>query len=272
MRRALPPLLVALLPVLALAGCLSAPPPPAGDLLPVDPATALHLLGEFQAASTSARTLRGVAQLRVTGSGGTRSGTQVLLVQAPDRLRTELLGPFGTPVLSLVIDTGELQALLPLDGAYYSGPASIENLAPLLRLPLQAEELIGLLLHRFALVSGEIRVFQTGAGGWQVHGGADGLREVLSFDASRHLTGIRRLADGRLLLAVEYAQFGKGDGFPRLVTVEVPGEASARLEFSEVELDAPLDDARFRITPPPNVRRFRLDEGVAVPVTAGGEG
>lgn len=263
--------LAGLLSALMLAGCFPAPIPPPAGLMPVDTATAQYLVGEFQAHTASHRSLRGLAQVRVAGSGGTRSGTQVLLLDRPGRLRTELLGPFGTQVMLLATDGREFQALLPLDGTFYNGPASAENLATLLRLPLTPDELVDLLLCQVNFPAGPATVFRVTSGGWQIHLQRDGYDEVLAFDTSHRLIGVRRLAGERLQLEVGYGNFAKADGFPRLVTVEIPGQASARLELGDLELDVDIDSSRFSLSPLPNSRRFLLREGVAYPVTIGDE-
>src|SRR5512139_3162283 len=78
----------------ALGGCASLPPrQPSAEAVSVEFGRAL--LHEWLAASTRHTALQGVAKLRVQSAQRSISGTQVLLVEKPDRLRAETLSPFG---------------------------------------------------------------------------------------------------------------------------------------------------------------------------------
>ena len=93
-------------------GCATLPPrqPSATAVSEEFGSTLLH---EWLTASGRHAALQGVAKLRVQTPQRTLSGTQVLLVEKPDRLRAETLSPFGTPVLVLTADGSDLAVLLP---------------------------------------------------------------------------------------------------------------------------------------------------------------
>ena len=96
---------VAALAALALAGCSPRrfePPSPATS---IDLPAGSDLLGSLRARRDSIRGLRALARLTYTVEGDSRRARQILVAERPDRLRLEVLSPFGTvfvPLLSYV--------------------------------------------------------------------------------------------------------------------------------------------------------------------------
>jgi hypothetical protein len=72
-------------------------------------------------------------------------GSHVILGQYPNRIRAELVGPFGRPVLTLVCDGTFLTALDMNKNKAYTGLASRRNLARFLGIRLSAAEIYALL-------------------------------------------------------------------------------------------------------------------------------
>jgi hypothetical protein len=250
-----------ILPVL-FAACAPRPtvvPPP--TLPAVSPG---DLLERVKTCGAAIDTVRGLAKVRLTTADRSLSLSQVLLAAYPDRLRTESLSPFGSPLLILASDGHELDVLLPGEGRFLHGPASAENLHRFTRLPLRLTDLVGLLLYRPPLFP------------WQeIHGGSDGAdryrlfldgpesrRQVFTFDAALRLTGAAYYSGSELLLEVGYGNFQTPDPvYPRQADLHLPAYGvTASIRFSDVTPNADIPAERFRLQPPAGVKVEKMGE------------
>lgn len=71
-----------------------------------------------------------------------------VMLRAPADLRLESIPLLGPPDFFLSLEAGELRVFLPEKGDYHIGPATRQNIARLLRLPLSAAEVVALLMGR----------------------------------------------------------------------------------------------------------------------------
>ena len=143
-RRILPLLLAGWLLLLALSGCATLPRELSAT--PAGQEVGHSLLDDWLTRRGQYSTVQGVAKVRVQTAERTVTGTQVILAEAPDRLRAETLSPFGTPLLLLAADGTELGVLLPGDNLFYQGRATPENIGRFTRLPFRLADLVGILL------------------------------------------------------------------------------------------------------------------------------
>lgn len=238
-----------LLPLLLLmAACAPArpvlPPPP--------PASGEALLRQLETFAGAFHSLRGVAKVRVESDGRSLSGTQVLLAQKPDLLRAETLSPFGNPVLTVAAGAGRLNVLVPGEGRFLAGEASYQNMQRFTRLPLQLADLVGLLLYQVPIIPPGAPQISAEEDGRQrlILAAEEGVRQEALFDRELRLVETAYFQGEELVLKVGYGEFGE-DGFPRFISLETPAEKTeARVTFSEVEVNVPLPEERFRLTPP----------------------
>jgi len=248
-----------LFPLLLLAACAPRPtavPPPPPTALPAVPAG--KLVERVEKSGRDIQTLRGLAHARITTADKTVNVTQVLLAAAPDRLRTETLSPFGSPLMILATDGTDLSVFLPGEGRFLSGPASADNLRRFTRLPLRAADLVGLLLYRPPLFPWQqARAETVDATGYRlVLDGPGQRRQDFTFDAARRPTGAAYYDGDRLLLRVRYADLTETPVvFPARAELDMPEyHIQASLEFdADLALNDKLDDARFRLQPPKGV-------------------
>lgn len=142
-----------LLLLLALAsGCATALP----ARQPIDgPALrALGLLDERWQAFTD---LRALADVVVRRGDERQHLTGVLLVKGPGSVRFEALSPFGQPYFLVVVHAGGLTAYDAAKHEALVGPATAETIARVLGLPLDADNLVAVLVGR-AVPPKELRV------------------------------------------------------------------------------------------------------------------
>jgi hypothetical protein len=135
---ALRPLLVGF--ALLLAGC--AGPPPARF------PEARSALEQLRRTTECSRALTGEADVTFRGDGRRLRGRALYLAAAPDRLRVDVLSPFGATLSTLTSD-GERFALYDLENrAFVYGAASACNVARFARVPVPPHVLVELLRGR----------------------------------------------------------------------------------------------------------------------------
>ena len=162
------------------AGCVRPLPPE--TVLPLPLKSASELRNQLDIVSRRYQSLQSSARITVVTDKENFVASQVLFVQRPAQLRSEiLLGPFATPVMSLSVDQGTLSVYQPLKGVFSAGRASVANIARFTRMPLRVEDLVGMILvapPRFPFEQSS--VLQLPAGDRQI--GRASCRERVSID------------------------------------------------------------------------------------------
>lgn len=253
--------------VVLVAGCTSrsAPRPlPAGTdqavALPA-PAQILDALAQRRAA---VRGVRAMARLSYTSPEESRRAKQLVIAERPDRLRFEILSPFGA-VFVLAAADGVLAAWARNESTVYRGSASAENLQRYAQVDLPVTTAVDLLLGTPPLHADLDSVVSADDGAvelWQDTG-----RSVQVLWLTPGLEPLRyeqRTADGHVLLRATFGEYAAIDGV-RVATqlgIELP-TAQRRIDIalSETELNPPLPDAVFALETPAGSKEVRLDDG-----------
>lgn len=253
---------VAALAVMAVAGCaprrIEQLPPPTSLELPA----AADLLGSLRARRESIRGLRAVARMSYTVDGDSRRARQILVAERPDRLRLEVLSPFGT-VFVLATDKGQLAAYVPEEGVVYRGRASADNLARYIPIDLPVSTAVDLILgtppmdgRREPVVSREDGLLKL----WQ-----DAERRVYVIWFTDRLDPARyeqRDEEGRVLLRASFADFSDVASvrLPMQIGVELPpSQQRIDIALREPEVNPVVADATFALQTPPGIREIVLD-------------
>lgn len=245
----------------ALSGCATLP-----RELPATPAgqeVGQALLDDWLTRRAKYRTVQGLAKVRVQTAERTVTGTQVLLAEAPDRLRAETLSPFGAPLLLLAADGMELNVLLPGDNLFYHGRATPENIGRFTRLPFRLADLVGILLAHPPLIAyRQMHSWLLPDGGWRLELEAEPRRQELIFDAARRLVEVKYLSRGELQLQLGYNRFDTEQmEFPRRIELVLPLQSTrASLEFSELAAGRESPAGIFTLQPPPGATAVMLEE------------
>jgi hypothetical protein len=211
--------------------------------------------------------LQGLAKVKLQTPERSLSGTQVLLAEAPDRLRAETLSPFGTPLMVMAANGSELAVLLPGDSRFYLGQATPENLGRFTRLPLRLADLVNILLFRPPRIDyHQLQTSPRTDGGWLVVLEAGPRRQELHFDSSRRLIGVAYLYGEELQLRLAYGEFAEEPlNLPRRIELILPLQRTeVSLTFKELEVDRPFLPGVFTLVAPPGVMVTNLDEA-AIP-------
>ncbi len=245
--------------VLALAGC----PRPAvrnPDTRPLPaPEEARRMVEE---ASRARKSLRALGRVTYFGEQGRVRLGFVEVVERPGRFRFETLSPLEQPIDVMVSD-GERLSLLR-EGKLHEGPATPENVARLLPVPLRPHEIVDVLLGGVPLSEtfqlDRLEWAEEPADHWRLWlksvGGEAG--ELIIDPARRVVVRATVLRpDGKPRLVVHFDDFedvGQRGLFPREVRMEVPDqEMEVTLKLKEVELDVALEPSLFELKAPPGV-------------------
>lgn len=237
-------LICSALAALLAAGCLPVSPP-----TPREMPEASQLIERLDAQGSAVQTVKGLVRTKLETPQGREAFSQVLLIERPDRLRVEVLGLLGQPVLKLVSDGRELTIALPGE-RYYRGAASAENLERFTHLPLEPQQLVELLLGDVPYGHpGPVTVETTGEG-YALVSQSDRDMERFFFDPQLHLTGAEYLRDGVEWLRLSYGDYSD-EGMPLRSGLTLPLLGiSAELTFSSAIVNAPLAAERFVLPVP----------------------
>ncbi len=235
---------------LLLTNCVPAPK------LPLPEMNEQALLQRLQINASAFNSLRGMARIRTEDPNGSASARQVLLLAKPGRLRAEVLGPFGQPLLLLAARDDVLRVSLPREQRFLQGTATPERIARFTRAALTAEQLVRLALYDVPLIAYRDSALTQHEQSYRLLlNGDDSRRQQLDFDASGRLVKAIYFRDETALLTVAYDRFDENQsGFPQRVSVTMPvQEASFSLAYSDVELNPQLSADHFILQPPAGV-------------------
>ncbi|HKL49115.1 MAG TPA: hypothetical protein VJ882_05620 [Desulfuromonadales bacterium] len=244
----------AILLVLTVLVASCAPPPKPVPLLPD---LEQRLLGQLRDSGRKFSSLEGIAEVEVVDTERKVSTTQILFAKKPGQLRTEILSPFGTPLMLIATDGQALTAYLPGDGLFYRGDATDANIQRLLRIPLRLEDLVDIVLYApplFDYNSVEAGV-ESGSHYLLTLDEEGAYRQEFRFDRELHLVGARYRMGKEKLLEVNYEFRSPGSVYPQKIKAEMPQhESSLAVTFSDVETNIDIGPDRFLLSPPAGVK------------------
>lgn len=248
-----------LLLILPFGGCIHAPRL-SETALPLKSASELQ--AQLEGVIHRYHSLQTSAKMEVVTEKETYVASQLLFVQRPAQLRSEILfGPFATPVLSLTVDKEKLSVYQPLQGKFSEGNASVANISRFTRMPLRIEDLVGMILlspPQFPFE--EISASRVGAGDLLVLVADGGVEQHFTFDDSGNLLQAAYFLAGRLQLQADYADFDmQQDNFPQQLKIAMPErQVSAAMTFSDSMVNKPIPSKNFSLKVPPGIKVQRL--------------
>jgi hypothetical protein len=211
----------------------------------------LQRLSEQNAAFHS---LEGMARVRLFSEGRTQSSTQVLFAESPESFRSEVLSPFGQPLLLMTANGSELRVSIPGEGRLYRGDTSLDNLSRFTRIPLGFETLVPILLYQVPLLPHDDRLVEHGEkGGYRLILLQEGeRRQQCDFDRELRLIGAVYFLATEPWLRIGFGRFADhGRPFPQQISLEVPGETEVTLTFDDLRTNVAIPPERFLLKVPP---------------------
>lgn len=235
-----------------LASC--APPP---KPVPMLPDLEQKLLGQLRDSGRTFSSLEGLAKVEVVAPERKVSTNQILFAEKPGRLRTEILSPFGTPLMLIATDGQELTAYLPGDGLFYRGEATDANIQRLLRIPLRLDDLVDIVLYAPPLFDySSVKAGVESDRHYLLTLDEEGAyRQEFRFDRELNLVGARYRMGNEKLLEVNYEFRSLRSVYPQKIKAEMPQhESSLAVTFSDVETNVDIRSDRFLLSPPAGVQ------------------
>jgi outer membrane lipoprotein-sorting protein len=256
-------LVLGALAVLCAAGCGPRQATPPGPAVPLAPLPRredlLRSLSERRAAVQSLRTL---ARTTVTTDGDSYRARELIIAARPDRLRFEVLSPFGSEFVVATSD-GLLAAYERGEATFYRGTASAENLARYARVALPVETAVDLLLGTPPVGAGGLGVVSREEGLvklWQEGGRT--VHVTWFGDALDPVRYEQRDREGRVLLRASFGDYApvQGVSLPTRIELDLPWSGQRiDIDLRDPELNPPLSDTVFALATPPGSRVVDLD-------------
>lgn len=241
-------LLIALLPLLA--ACPGRFKRPEADV------TADQALGALTARGEAIQTVNAMATLEAWHDDDRVRFRQFLLIQRPDKLRVDTLSPFDQP-LAITTSDGEIVSVYSLEKkSFHRGPATPENLARLLSLSMDGEELVALIGGGVPLVNPVRKSLDWDAdtGRWRLDLEGVRRRQRLMLEPERlRVTSTTVWQGDAVQYTVQMGQYGGTPPaeIPQRLRVEIPSEKlRVDIVVKDFTLNEPLDPEAFILTPP----------------------
>ena len=238
-----------------------AEPAPARAVAP----TPAELETALQDRATALATFRGQAKLAYEGPDGDLKSSQMIVVEAPDRIRLDFMSPFG-PTYTVASDGTELRAYDRGEKVLYKGAASVRNVQQYVRVAVSIEVLASLIRGLPPLVaeSGPATV-EAIDGGWRWRAAVNGGGTLsIDFDASATRPVAASVRGSELVgdLAVRFDEYADVDGVvvPHSVSAALPSGGHVELQYARIWRGLGLSDGAFRIDAPAGVRVVEMED------------
>jgi outer membrane lipoprotein-sorting protein len=217
--------------------------------------TAKEVIAALRVRSARVRTMRGETRMNHRTDQGKVKATVRMMASQGGRLRFDAVSPFDTPLATLVTSGGRFALVDAQKNRHYHGPASPCNIARLLRVAMQPDDMLTVLggstpiiEHKSASVAWDDRAFE----------------EVLTLKGSQLTQTVRldgtdrrwdlRLSEIRdsegLLLSIKASDYKTRGGLrlPQRIKVEQPrNKAQLDVTFKQQEVNVKLPDAAFEL-------------------------
>ncbi len=250
--------LLALLLVFTLTSCVLPPHGPVVGQGPAPPTARQGMEARRQAVNSFVMS----GEIEVRAPQGELNGDHVVMGQAPDRLRAEVLGPFGQPLLRVVINGQRMCVLAYRENRAYVGAASRANLARFLGLNLSPSEVFAVLAGAPPLLpptaTAEVSPVE-GSGDFLLRLVEPGrsLSQGLVFAPADFAVKRAWLEDatGRVELELTYSHLQKAltSRYPRQLQASDGQGRTLRISNDQLELNQKPDPALFEINVPPGL-------------------
>ncbi len=206
-----------------------------------------------------------ISSFRMSGTvdhvGGQRvQGTVYLFGQSPDRLRMDVLSPFGTTLSVLTADGGAFGLSDFQNGRYFSGEANACNVARFTGIYLPPQEVALVLTGGTPMIPGDASLDWNGRGYYEVTISAGALQQTISAGPGPHPVVHRSVLreNGVVVydIAFDARRMVSEESVPFEIRIRMPkdaGEVFIRYDDDGVELNISLPDDAFVQTVPPSL-------------------
>lgn len=244
-----------------LAACATLPRSPYLGPLP----SSQQVIERLEARRLAVRSVEIQGEIQVVTPDDELFGDHLIHGVFPDRLRVEMMGPFGRPVLRLVSNGVRLVVLDYRENLAFVGAASSRNISRFLGLSLSPAEIYALLTgsvpllpHKRALVEpapepGQAQLKLLSAGGAVSQGVVFNLSNfAVRRSWLRERPGHARPGPALECLFSSFVQSGP-ESYPQTIEISDHDKRRITLTNDKVEFNRPVDGALFEMEIPPGV-------------------
>ncbi len=205
------------------------------------------------------KSLRALAQVKMSKNGKSWSSTQALVVDTPNRLRVEMLNFFNQLTIQLVVSGTQLSAYVPKDNTLYTGMPSIDNIQRFTGLQLSVTDLVALLLEKLPLGVMELSNVSVWDAGL-IFTTSPGDEYWLTIVDNR-VIALEHRVSSYMVYRMLYADFDSQNGYPRQLELQVPlNDTVVKLNMADVELNSAISAQQFVLAPPSGTIVKQLNE------------
>ena len=241
-------------------GCATVTPPPAKPQLPAKQWEAGELIKSLGERHQQFRSLRALARLDYAGPDGKGNVQEAVLVQRPDQLRLETLTFLGA-VLIVTVNQREIIGYHPREGIFVRGPRTKENLLRYTQIPLELDEMTGLLL---GLPPVDTNAPQRQEGPALVFSPNGSKQDAVTFAAQTPVpTKWERFNDaGEVELSAEFLDYIPTPAGPFPSRIQIEAQLQKRkldIRYQQPEVNAALPPEIFTQEKPAHAQELRLE-------------
>lgn len=225
------------------------------------------LLRDMQKKTEQIQSFRITGRVDHFGEAHRIQGKIFLFSKFPQKLRVELVSPFGSPLSVLTVNETAFSLHDVREAKFQTGPADPCNIARLIQIPLPAADVIRILIGRAPIIEGKSEVRWDSAGFYLVTI-SDGVRtERLEIGPDKNHLPLRRavLEDKEgLIFDISYSrhQDAAGIRMPYEIRVKMPREKvdlQLRYDPEGVELNVALPEDAWTQAPPSGIQPEQVD-------------
>lgn len=224
--------------------------------------SAPDLIADMTALREAARSLRATGRVDHFGDEHRVQGKVFVFAKLPQKLRVDLLSPFGSTISVLTVSEGRFAMSDLKEGRYMEGPADPCNIARLIRIPLPAADVVRVLVGHTPIIDGD-RTVEWNRKGFYVITVEDGRRrQILHVGPDRGVLPLLRSRleeDGEVVFDISFDRWlpAGGHQLPNEIKIEMPGEKVdllLRYDMDGVETDVDLPDNAWTQEFPPGAK------------------
>jgi outer membrane biogenesis lipoprotein LolB len=225
---------------------------------PVDAGSrAGRVLAELYTRNAGLKTCKGIGSIRLWKGGASQSARFAWLASTDGRMRAELLGPAGRPLLKLAYDGRRFFYSRGFEDGVQSRRVKNPSLGRVIDVPITVKELALFLAGRFPVYEhADVRLLEgiRGQGRKELVLTDDwrGLEETILFSESPdRVVGVRILEDGGLRYRAALSDFRQRGGFlvPARLSFKSEADAGFEIRWERFWPNAPVRKEQFVVSP-----------------------
>jgi outer membrane lipoprotein-sorting protein len=212
-----------------------------------------RLSGGFAAAFGTNDLVRAAAEIDVEQAGSYHTARAALLLKKPSYLRLEILSVMGITGLCVITAPEKMTVYLPSKNEFYSGAPSRQNIGKFLPLPLDAEEIVQVLIGSIPGLTDEgvQRRLEQENDVWRLEMNRPaGVSQTAFFNHKGLIRLTRSGEDPKQWLSVDYFYENAAESMPSKIVFTTADGGRVRITYTDVGIEKTDDVSMFDMNIP----------------------